>query len=116
MENFDLLSELVKIIEKEKIVFERELASFYKEQAISTRNQEEITNKIRNKERDMITQEKIDNYKSFWKSLMSNNAPPCPFCFIIHNIISDLQAEPEMRKEEHFRCKECGKWFHVSLP
>lgn len=118
MENLELLSELVKIIEKEKIILNGELASLYKKQAESSVNQKQIADKISAIEAKAapITKEKIEKYKTFWHSLSLNHAPPCPLCFIVKSRHSNLQAEPRTTKEEHFSCEECKMWFHIPLP
>jgi len=117
MENFELLSELVKIIEEKKIILNGDLASLYKKQAESSVNQKQISDKISAIEAEAasITKERIEKYKTFWHSLSSDHAPPCPLCFVIKGRHSDLQAEPRMTKE-HFRCRECKMWFHIPLP
>jgi threonyl-tRNA synthetase len=115
MENLELLAELVKLLEKEKIALDGELASLQKKQTELARQQKEITNKVRDKEREMVTQEKIDKYKAFWQSLGGNDSPPCPLCFMFHGTQSDLQPLPERNSMEHLRCKNCGQYFHLSL-
>jgi len=60
----------------------------------------------------MNSENAMAKYQEFWRSLSPQDSYPCPFCFVIHNKISNLKAMPEDNGEESVKCRDCGNQIY----
>ena len=114
MKNLHLLAELVKFVKEKKHVLKGEIAILYEKQTKLRTEQEKIANDIHQKESqlDSMSEKNIAEYQMLW----DRSPNMCPLCYLFNNKKSDLLPLPERHHREHFKCRLCGKKFHVPLP